>query len=372
MLTKPSLLKKIALLLTTSVLITCTNPVAPNFDFIEDLIYIEGFIGTEEGSSYVKVSKSDVALYYRNVFVSGASIFFVNSDTNERVELFEDDAHYLPAYNFKGNFGERWSLEVNLPNGNQYLSEIETINSTVPIKELSFKYDKKLEFVDDYDKFLPGHEVSVTFDDPENEANYYFWRSKTYAKKNICRICHDGKFRDNDCTKEPSTPYQYYYFTYRCESDCWQIDYNNKIFIFSDEFSNGATTSSLPVANILLKSKSNILVKIEQFSLTKSTYEYYKTIKDLIENNGGLNAPLPAALIGNMYNPQNSNEYVLGRFTATSASTKSIFIDRTQVEEFPIEKPIRSSQEPPPDNVVEAPCEENRYSTLIQPEGWID
>lgn len=376
---KPYLLKKIFLLLfSTLLLLTCTNPVSPDYKFIEGLIYIEGFLGTEEGTSFVSITESDVARYYRNIFVSGATVSFVNADSGQKTLLSEEDAQYIPPPNFKGTVGEKWYLEVSLPNGNQYLSEIETINPSVPVKELNVRYDKQLEYIEDYQKYVPGHEVSITFDDPENQTNYYYWRFKTYDKARFCEICYQGYYR-NGCV--PLTPFLFgypEYFTYWCESDCWQIDYGNKIYIFSDEFSNGKTTTALPVGNVLLTRRTKILVEIQQFSLTPKAYKYYKTIKDLVDNNGGLNAPLPAALIGNMYNPNDANEYVLGRFTASSASTKSIMIDRTMIEELPIGTTIRANPEeegdpvPGPPYQFTAPCVESRYRTPIQPEGWIE
>jgi hypothetical protein len=260
-----------------------------------------------------------------------------------------------------------------LQNGKKYLSEAETINPSVPIQDLSVDYDAKLEFSEDYGKYIPGHQVSVTFNDPADQTNYYYWRYKTYDKAQICKVCNDGVFRNNNCVSAPDS--EPYYYTYWCESDCWQIDYGKKIYIFSDKFSNGTTTSSLPIADILLTRKTKVLVEIQQFSLTPKAYEYYRTIKDLVDNNGGFNAPLPAALIGNMYNPQDPNEYVLGRFTAASAITKSILIDRTTVEETAIETPLKPNPEPLPTGpgpvYDTAPCEESRYRTSIEPEGWI-
>jgi hypothetical protein len=373
MLTKPKLKRFITLILLSLSLSTCTNPISPEYQFIDGMIYIDGFIGTTEGSSYVNITESDVARYYRNIFVSGANVSFVNSITGERIALIEENYKYIPDNNnFKGEVGEEWYLEANLPNGKKYLSEIETITPSVPIKDINVRYDKQLEYIEDYKKYVPGHEVSITFDDPADQTNYYYWRFKTFDKSQICKICYEGKFRNNECISDPSIDY----YTYWCDSDCWQIDYSSNIKIFSDKFSNGTTTSSLPVANVLLTRTTKILVEIQQFSLTPKAYEYYKTIKDLVDNNGGFNAPLPAALIGNMYNPEDSNEYVLGRFTASSAFTKTIMIDRTMITDRPIESQLIPKPEPLPTGpgpvYDKAPCEESRYRTSIEPEGWIE
>ena len=376
MLIKPTFFQRISLLLLSLTLLTCTEPVKPDYHFVAGLIYIDGFVGTTKGSSYVTIKESQLnKYYYKNIFVGGANVYFVNADSKEKIQLFEENSQYLPAPDFKGELDENWYVEVNLPNGKQYLSEIETIKPSVPIKELNVTYKKQLEFSEDYDKYIPGHEISVTFDDPKNQTNYYYWQFKAYDKVQVCKVCNAGYFRNGCIGFDTVSPNDPKYFTYWCDSDCWQIDYGNKIQIFSDKFSNGTTTTSLPVVKLLLNRKTKVLVEIQQFSLTRKAYDYYRTIKDLIENNGGFNAPLPAALIGNMYNPQDSNEYVLGRFTASSATTTTLMIDRTLITEPQLDPQIIISPEGSPAPMPyqsTAPCEESRYRTSIEPKGWIE
>lgn len=166
------------------------------------------------------------------------------------------------------------------------------------------------------------------------------------------------------------------YYTYNCDSDCWQIRFNENIKIFTDEFTDGIKINQLPVADVLLYSKKEILVEVQQFSLSASAYEYYKILKDLVDNNGSFNAPPPAALIGNMFNLNDSEEFVLGRFTAASTSTTSIFIDRSTIIEREVGEIIIPQLEGAPISPLElvstAPCIESRSRTTIRPEGWID
>lgn len=375
--TKPTILIRIFLLSFSLSLFTCTNPVSPEYQFIDGLLYIEGFVGTTEGSSFVKITKSEVAPNYRNVVIHNAYVNFVNADTGARFFLSQLNGgnDYLPYSSFKGEVGERWYLEVILPDDpNVYRSEIETIRPSVAVNELSFRYDKKLIYSEDYDRYVPGHEISISLDDPGDQIDYYYWRVKTYDKVRFCKVCYDGYYRGFiNCNPQNYQPY----YTYVCESDCWHIEFGNTIEVFSDKFSDGATTSSLPIANIILTRKTKILAEIHQFSITPKAYEYYRTIKDLINNNGGLNAPLPAALIGNMYNPDNLEQLVLGRFTAASATTKSIMIDRTLLAENPLEYQMDAMPEKENDPIPRpyqytAPCENSRFRTSIRPEGWID
>src|SRR5690606_14931220 len=143
--TKPTILIRIFLLSFSLSLFTCTNPVSPEYQFIDGLLYIEGFVGTTEGSSFVKITKSEVAPNYRNVVIHNAYVNFVNADTGARFFLSQLNGgnDYLPYSSFKGEVGERWYLEVILPDDpNVYKSEIETIRPSVAVNELSFRYDK--------------------------------------------------------------------------------------------------------------------------------------------------------------------------------------------------------------------------------------
>lgn len=165
------------------------------------------------------------------------------------------------------------------------------------------------------------------------------------------------------------------YYTYACKEHCWQIRYSDQISIFSDEFSDGATTTSLPVGNIVLYSKRNILLELQQFNLTPEAFRYFKTLKDIIDNNTGFNSPLPAALVGNLFNPSDPDEFVLGRFTAAAISVKPIFIERLFVDESPLEDEYITQgegSETPPPQVFTAPCEESRFRTSRRPDAWVD
>ena len=112
--------------------------------------------------------------------------------------------------------------------------------------------------------------------------------------------------------------------------------------------------------------------------MTPDAFDYYKVLKDLVDNNSGFNAPPPAALIGNIYNPNDPDDFVFGRFTAAATSSTDIFIERGNIPENSLETQMPLSIEPtfmspyPPPATIEAPCNEGRFRTAIQPEAWIN
>ena len=340
---------------------------------------IEGFASTSPGSSFVNISESAIEFGVKVVnFIGGASVSLVNLDSGRTVQLIEVENSYLAPPDFVVAPGETWKLSVILNNGKSYESTPETILSTVPINEINLRYDRELEFREiNGGEFVPGHAISISFDDPQPDNNYYYWSYRSFENLDYCERCFEGVFRNGECIPA-DVPGRARYFNYICETDCWKIRFPESISIFNDQFSNGNTVSSLEVGNLLLYTKENMVVEVQQFSLSPAAYDYYKVLKDIVDNSGGLNAPPPAALIGNLSNPEDPDEFVLGRFTAAASSVASIYVERESIQEAPLETREPIILEPlvfspyPPTATNTVPCTETRFRTATEPNGWID
>ncbi|MBM1104524.1 DUF4249 domain-containing protein [Aurantibacter crassamenti] len=370
--------------------IGCITPEEPKFEYKEGLIYIDAFASTSTGASYVNISESVLRNQILiNVLISGATIFFTNTDSGQTVELTEENGQYVPPSDFAVAVGETWDLKIELPNGKKYYSQPETIIKPVAFTNLKATYNPELTFKVELNEYVPGHALYVDLNDPLDERNYYLWKFRTYEKLLICETCDEQIFRNGRCievnhdlNKDIADTGESDYY---CDGDCWRIRYNETIELFSDEFVEGGIVQNLPVGDIQLYTTENLVVEVQQLSLTENTYDYYKVLKDIVDNNSGLNAPPPAALVGNMYNPEDEEEYVLGRFTAASSTTNSLYITRESIEESPLDPFNEFTSEceifcgiqichSPEGCAFESivPCSETRYRTAIKPEGWID
>ncbi len=352
----------------------CVDPVAPEYIFIGDQIIIEGLASSVPGTSYVTINQtsSDFGIY-RNLFQKGATVTFTNVDTGQILLLEEREDVYVPSEDFVVATGETWELDVVLADGRNYKSRPETVVEPVEVSKIRVEYNKEVIFREDSGKFVPGHSILVDFEDPPNKKNYYFWRFRSFERQTYCEVCYGGNFRDGEC-KPNNSGASGYYFVYYCEQNCWRIRFNESIEIYDDKFSDGTSIRNLPVGNVLLYNKENILVQLEQVSVSYDAYEYYKRLKDIVDNNGNFDAPPPSAVVGNIFNPGNTDEIILGRFTAASSSQASIFIERNQILEDMIESildPISETDPPYRPNITTAPCDESRTRTSIRPEGWI-
>ncbi|NJB70984.1 hypothetical protein GGR42_001446 [Saonia flava] len=353
----------------------CVDPVEPEFAFEEGIIYVDALVSTSPGASFVSVYESRIEFrIYKNIFQEGATVFFRNPETNTLVNLIEDEGAYLPPTDFSAEVGETWELYITLADGREYHSLSERIAAPVAISAISADYVTDLYFSEAENNYIPGHSVKVDFDDPMDDTNFYYWRFRSYEHITDCDICYDGVLRNGVC--ETGTIARPPYYSYACSSECFRIRYSENVQIFSDEFVNGTSVNKLSVANVPLYTKENILVEIQQFSLSPSAHKYFKALKDILDNNGGFNAPPPAALIGNIFNPNDGEEYVLGRFTAAAAVVETVFIERGNIQESPLEDFIIGNYEEygisPDPQTTTAPCEETRYRTGTAPQGWIE
>lgn len=380
-------LKRIILFVFSTFFIGCVDPIKPEINFIEGLVFIDAIISTEQEASFVTIKESAEEFgANKNIFVEGASVLFINSTNYAEIILTQENEIYLPPVDFTVKAGEVWELLITLPDGRKYKSLPEIVLNPIEITSIKTTYNPELIYRDESGEYIPGHDISVNFDDPPNDENYYLWSFRSFEKIKLCKTCRDGIFRNGICVDDPpglnGIRSHYDYF---CSSNCWLIRHSEEIRIFSDEFSNGLSLSNISVANILLYTKENILVEIQQFSISLSAYKYYKVLKDIVADNGSLNAPPPAAFVGNIYNIDDDEEYVLGRFTTASTTTRSIFINRESITERPIEVAIRLDLEVCEEvcsliectteacsEVTIAPCVESRYRTGIEPEGWIE
>lgn len=349
----------------------CITPVEPEFKFKDGIIFVDAYALTEEGKSSISVQRSVLLneRFYTEA-VSGATVLLINTVTNEEVVCtISSDGLYLPPNNFKVNQEESWKLYIELADGRRFESTPEVVNKGVEIDNIKATYSKEVTFLEEENGFVPGHSISIDWTDPAGTENFYLWKYKTYEPIVVCLTCERGQFRNGECTRDNN--FRFRNFDYLCEVPCWFIRFSESFQIYDDGLVDGESIER-PVAIVPFYRKQDILVEIQQLSLTKESYEYFEIINDILVENSGLNAPPPAALAGNLVNIDDPSEVVLGQFTATTSSTLTLFIDRSTITDTPINPETLPALEDTanPDHILIAPCEEGKQRTSIKPAGW--
>ncbi|MFT5762993.1 MAG: hypothetical protein ACI8X3_000410 [Saprospiraceae bacterium] len=350
---------------------SCVDPVEPEYDFQNDIILVDAYALTEPGLSTVSIKKSvfEYNRYY-SATVSNAKVKLENVASGLSVDFLEDSSGiYLCPDNFAVTAGEVWKLYIELEDGRHIESKAETATAAIPFENIDIEYSSEARYDIGFDRFIPGHTIQIDWNDPPGEKNYYLWKYRTFEPLYVCKTCERGIFRDGKCQRSTSNFFRPY-TSYLCDPSCWMIRNGEELPIFEDRFSDGAEIIDREIAIIPFFRRPDVLVEIQQYSLNESAYDYFRIINNLISENSGLNAPPPAALLGNLYSPDDLSEVFFGNFTVAGVSTKNIFIDRSNIFDNPLTRDPEIVLEPCPSCPTLYPCTEGALRTAIKPEGW--
>jgi hypothetical protein len=119
---------------------------------------------------------------------------------------------------------------------------------------------------------------------------------------------------------------------------------------------NNLKMAEVPISRITFSEK--FLVHVEQMSLSKQAYDFFRSLRDQKQNAEGLFQTPAGALGGNIKSLNNDNT-VIGLFYATSITSKSIFLDQSDLP-YPV----------PPMEPIADDCRTRYNATNEKPEIW--
>ncbi len=351
---------------------SCVDSIEPEFDFQNNVIFVDAFVMTEPGISSVSVRKSVVfGDEYMIENVANARVAVKEVNSGDEV-VFEQDSSglYVCPVDFASPTSASWQLFIDLEDGRRFESRPEAVSDIIPFDNVEAEFTENARFDVNLNRYLQGHKIKVDWQDPADTDNYYLWKYRTFEPIQICKTCPEGIWRNGVCTFEQRPFWQPKYTNYICESPCWQIRYADEIPIFSDQFSNGDRITNREIASVPYYRDRDILVEVQQLSISASAYKYFKTINDLVSASSGLNAPPPAALLGNLYSPDNEEDLILGQFVVAAVASQRLFVDRSDLPVGPIEESLPVIVEDCFNCPQTFPCYNSFTRTNEKPEGW--
>lgn len=325
-------------------LTTCVDTFKPTLNLNTDLLVVEGILTDQPVAQAITLSRSRTTADSNLTFpVTKATVqVIVNGTQPFSLSETQPGRYDLPAA-FRGRVGDSYQLRFTLADGSQYESSTETMVSVPPILRAYDQYNPKgpPKFADGLP--TPSSDVYIDFQDPASQRNFYLWRTRLYERQEWCASCQQGRYVIEDvgpvgtgpikvlgCVRD-STLGIYNFFDYTCRDACWDIFYSSTINIFADAYTNGQTQTGRLIAQVPVYQKDPALLDIEQLSLTVGAYRYYKLFQDQTQNTGTLVDTPPAPLVGNVRNVNNSDENVIGYFTASSVAINHYWLDRLNV-----------------------------------------
>jgi hypothetical protein len=297
---------------------------------VPPILVVEGWITTDPPPYAINLSYSAM---FTNTYQAGqdSNQQFI---TDAQVTLEDDLGDSTPCFrsingtylsadsNFIGTVGRTYTLKIYLSNGKTYLSKPEKIAPVPPIDSVTEVYDSSYIAGVRPTQFI----VSVNTHDPSGVQNFYRWTASGYIpRKSWGDPCSIGS---PACTNP---------FMCTCFALCEQFLAEDQINVLSDQYIDGHEITQQPVFFSPVYWTGVHYIEIKQYSISQEAYLFWQQYLAQTDRTGSILDPLPAPLIGNIYNQADSTDIALGLFSASAAITKKIIIIPFSLQEYLLE-----------------------------------
>jgi hypothetical protein len=258
--------------------------------------------------------------------------------------------------NFKAEAGESYKLFVTA-DGKKFESTAEKMPVCPEMDSVGATFRQDLDYLASTG-LRNAFDVNVYTKDAGNEVNYYQW---DWLHNIRVLYCGTALLRG----RPANLP---------CATDCWGIETSQKINVLSDALINGQKMR-VAVARVPFQTPPNRYhLRVEQRAITKTAYDYFKSLEKQTQSNGTLfDVPAQTLFSPNIKGVEDPNQKVLGIFNVFSSRYKIIYIDMTQEIPGIIRKVIPDELPPYPYPYPSTPpCVEDAYKTKKKPEMWMD
>ncbi len=297
-------------------------------------LVVEGFINTGSDSTIINLS--------RTVLVSNKNITKPELAATITVENDANVSYALKDLG-KGSYG---SIGLNLDQTKKHRIRIKTSTGVIYIS--SFVETKISPAIDDvgFEVKTDGIQLYVNTHDDKNQSRYYRWEYydtwEFYSQY-------------NSVLKTNGTAIVYRKLPEENIYNCYISLKSNNIFLNSTVKLDKDIVNRAPL-NFISSGDERISVRysklVKQYVLTKEAYDFWEKLRKNTENLGSIFDAQPSQLTGNVHNIANVEEPVIGYIGAGTFTQKRIFIDKSQLPNWPT---IYANKCSPPDTLGRKP-----------------
>ncbi|MFY8036648.1 MAG: DUF4249 family protein [Cyclobacteriaceae bacterium] len=321
-------------------------------------IAITGFITDQPGPYEIQVRRSfpvsESNWYEAPVAVK--QMLLIDNDGNEEVLKEKKVGFYETDENFRGVNGKSYRLRVEFFDGKIY----ESVADTLPtISKLDTIYSRYRTFTNVTGGFEFYFDVFFNTRSSLEKNFYFFWNFSATFKINTnpeleleenpkgstpcsyididCERCHPCNMlpkctglRNVGNVAEPK-----FIRVAPCTCcTCWYSIYNDRPILTNYEYLNQGRFEDFKVGSIRLDDyilQSKIFIDVDQFTISRPTYLFYKAIKDQKDGATSLFQPPSGSIPSNFRQIAGSPEPIIGFFYAASVSRKTIVLTKDNV-----------------------------------------
>ncbi|PRY85324.1 DUF4249 domain-containing protein [Mongoliibacter ruber] len=304
------------------IVLGCRDPFEPEI-VSQDLalLVVEGYIEID-GDSEIILSRTSTVRDTSNVrMVTGARVY-VSPESGNSFWDFDEAEDLNGHYSFTGNFeaNQNYYLNILLPNGQMYQSELLTPVITPEIEELGWLRDDG------------GVEIFVSTQG-DTDAKYFLWSFNEdwifFPGVSSFLIYEDGGVRAR--TEEERV------------DRCWDATRQPRIVLQNSARFEGnliVERELVRIPPLSEKLQRRYSIEVIQRAIDQDAFDFWEILRKNSDDIGGIFSPLPSLIGGNIHSIEgNSEENVIGHISMGRSARKRIYIDGTDVFPWRVEIP---------------------------------
>lgn len=297
----------ILLLLTFLSVASCIDEITLDIDTDQRRIAIDGFISDSLFTHKIEISYSSIlGLGNDNIQepITGATVEVMDGQGN--TFRFEEGEPGQYERFMAGEVGESYHIEIELADGKNIRSTPITMPEPSPLGGVDYQI-VETTFTNNSGNIVTEQNLEVKIDAQLDPVDRPFLRWRT-----------EGQFEFHE-------NYRMALSTKWCYIPDF-IDFNNLKVLDAREVNGNELKNQLIVDTPLdHRFAWQYAFHISQFSMSQEEYQYWKNTEQIINTGGSLFDPPPGTVIGNLSNPADKNEQILGFFSVASVSFKRSF-----------------------------------------------
>jgi hypothetical protein len=298
---------------------SCTKSFVPEIERYDELVVVDGVITDAPGPYTIKLSKAAKVQAFSKAVPYPKCKLGIEDDLGNKISVTESEpgTYKTDSLTFRGVAGRKYKLSISTPDGESYESATEELLKPVEIQSVYAQQEHK----DDPNLFYgrDGYQFYVDAKTPATANNYILWRMQCTYKFSLEFLIHhyyDGA----------------YHFVYNKDTlqTCYRtIDILDVYLLNTQEF------QQTEIKKVPLNYEDNYTkaltirysLKVSQFTLNESAFEYWSKIKKMMHAGGELYTTQPYQIRNNLVNLTHPDKPALGYFMVAGLSEKRIFVN---------------------------------------------
>ncbi|MBA4144926.1 MAG: hypothetical protein C0523_04125 [Cytophaga sp.] len=336
---------KIRWILIIIIATACVEPINFTLPPPQYQTIVEGMISDSPGPYTVKVSKA--------LDLNTDSVYRPPVE-NARIKLYDDEGNvenfveinpgvYKTSGAMRGRIAHSYHIRIETEDGKIFESEPDQVNPVGKISSIRYEFESRKKEEKYGDVQADVFNIYLDADAGAKEENYVRWRFTGTYKVVTNPELHEI-FLQVSSYRDP-LPCSGYIVTPalgggklekvgECSCcTCWVNQYENlpqlsDVQLVSNNQFKNIKIGEVPITPATFYDK--YVITVEQLSLTKKTFDFFKLIRAQKEEASSLFQPPSGEIIGNVHSV-NSDAAVVGIFWAASMKSKQIAIPRSNI-----------------------------------------